>query len=110
MESAHPLPPRLLDAIYQTASDDEAWPHVLAQIADLTGAQGGVIFGESVAERVVAFEYNGRLSEACSETYRERHIQNPISLPMNGVTRSGDAFAGRVLYSRHVVRAGLTLF
>ncbi len=72
----------LLDAIYDTATDVEAWPIVLTQIADLTGSQGGILFGQSLGESKIYFDYNGRLSEECNQVYKERHVQNPWSAAM----------------------------
>jgi DNA-binding CsgD family transcriptional regulator/PAS domain-containing protein len=72
----------VLDAIYDAATDEAAWPAVLAKVAGLTGALGGVLYGQSIDHRIVQYEYNGRLSEDVSRIYRERHIQNPLSMPM----------------------------
>jgi DNA-binding CsgD family transcriptional regulator len=70
-------PDRLLDAIYDSASEPELWPSVLTQIADLTGSQGGILFGQSFGAAAVYFDFNGRLSEECNTAYKARHVQNP---------------------------------
>ena len=38
-------PEKLLDLIYDAATEQELWSSVLTQIADLTNSQGGVLFG-----------------------------------------------------------------
>ena len=39
---------RLLDLIYDAATEEGLWRSVLTEIADITGSQGGVLFGQSV--------------------------------------------------------------
>jgi DNA-binding CsgD family transcriptional regulator len=76
------LPEKLLDLIYDAATDNELWAQVVIQIADLTGSQGGVLYGQSIAGSTVYFTHNGRLSEESDRVYKERHIQNAWSLYM----------------------------
>jgi len=90
-------PDSLLDAIYDTAAEPELWPVVLTQMADLTGSQGGILFGQSFGESHVYFDYNGRLSDECNQAYKERHVQNPWNDAMQ--TQS----VGRVVLSDEVV-------
>ena len=73
-------PEKLLDLIYDAATEQELWSSVLTQIADLTNSQGGVLFGQGA--RKVYFEHNGRLSEECNRVYQERHMQNPWNKAM----------------------------
>ncbi len=87
----------LLDAIYDTATEPELWPSVLTQIADLTGSQGGILFGQSFGARRVYFDYNGRLSGECNQAYKERHVQNPWNDAMQRQP------VGRVVLSDEVV-------
>ncbi len=75
-------PDSLLDAIYDTAAEPDSWRTVLTHIADLTGSQGGILFGQSYGEEAVYFDYNGRLSEECNQAYKTRHIQNPWNTAM----------------------------
>jgi DNA-binding CsgD family transcriptional regulator/PAS domain-containing protein len=79
---------RLLDLIYDAAIDEELWRSVLTEIADLTGSQGGVLFGQSTQVSQAYFSYVGRLSEECNRTYQQRHVHNPWSEVM--VPRSSD--------------------
>jgi DNA-binding CsgD family transcriptional regulator/PAS domain-containing protein len=67
---------RLLDLIYDAATEPEQWRAVLIEIADLTGCQGGVMHGIVRLDQVV-FDYNGRLSEECNRAFKERHVENP---------------------------------
>jgi DNA-binding CsgD family transcriptional regulator len=73
---------KLLDLIYDAATDNELWRHVLTAIADLTKSQGGILFGQSVTAERVYFDFNGRLDEACNRAYQERHMVNPWSVYM----------------------------
>ncbi len=70
-------PDSLLDAIYDTATEPETWRTVLTHIADLTGSQGGILFGQSFGASAVYFDFNGRLSEECNTAYKARHVRNP---------------------------------
>lgn len=76
------VPEHLLDAIYDTATEQMLWRSVLTDIADLTGSQGGILFGQSYGASTVHFDYNGRLSEECNAAYKERHVQNPWNSAM----------------------------
>jgi DNA-binding CsgD family transcriptional regulator len=91
------VPDRLLDAVYDAATDQQLWRSVLTQIADLTGSQGGVLFGQSFGAATVYFDYNGRLSEECTAVYKERHVQNPWNVAMESQP------VGRVVLSDSVV-------
>jgi DNA-binding CsgD family transcriptional regulator len=70
---------RLLDLIYDAATENELWRHVLTEIADFTDSQGGILFGQSFAERRIYFDFNGRLNEDCNRAYQERHMRNAWS-------------------------------
>jgi DNA-binding CsgD family transcriptional regulator len=97
MEADGALPAPLLDAIYDSATDEGLWRSVLVQIADLTHSQGGVLFGQSIRRRIVYFDHNGRLSEECNNAYKERHMHNPWALYMDAQP------AGRVVPSDMVL-------
>jgi DNA-binding CsgD family transcriptional regulator len=74
---------QLLDLIYDAATEPDMWRTVMTQIADLTGSQGGILFGQSWGASKVYFDYNGRLSEECNRAYKERHFQNPWNKVMS---------------------------
>jgi DNA-binding CsgD family transcriptional regulator len=86
----------LIDLIYDAAIDNDLWRGVLTQIADLTGSQGGVLFGQSYRTQTVYFDFNGRLSEECNKVYQERHFDNVWNRSM---TRQP---VGRVVFSDEV--------
>jgi DNA-binding CsgD family transcriptional regulator len=88
---------QLLDLIYDAATEDELWRSVLTEIADITGSQGGVLFGQSFRAARVYFDFNGRLSEECNRAYRERHMHNPWSAAMEAQP------VGRIVLSDEVV-------
>ncbi len=90
-------PESLLDAIYDTATEPDTWRSVLTHIADLTGGQGGILFGQSYGAETVFFDYNGRLSEECNQAYKTRHIQNPWNSAMQRQA------VGRIVLSDEVV-------
>ena len=71
------LSDKLLDLIYDAATEPELWSSVLTEISDLTGSQGGVLFGQSI--RKVYFDYNGRLDADRIRIYQEQHITNAWS-------------------------------
>jgi DNA-binding CsgD family transcriptional regulator len=74
---------RLLDLIYDAATDAELWTSALIQIADVTSSVGGIVFGVDNGVHRVAFICNGRLSEEGNHAYRERHVTNPHAAFMN---------------------------
>lgn len=88
---------RLLDLIYDAATEQGLWRSVLTEIADLTGSQGGILFGQSFQASRVYFDYNGRLSEECNRAYKERHMRNPWS---EGMERQS---VGRIVLSDEIV-------
>lgn len=88
---------RLLDLIYDAATEQELWRSVLTEIADRTGSQGAVLFGQSFQAARVYFDYNGRLSEECNLVYRQRHMQNPWSAGMESQP------VGRLVLSDEIV-------
>lgn len=69
-------PDRLLDLIYDSATEMDLWTPILVRIADLTGSQGGVLFGLSITAGEVQFTHNGRLRDDLNRVYQARHIQN----------------------------------
>jgi DNA-binding CsgD family transcriptional regulator len=77
------LPDKLLDLIYDAATDRELWVSALIQIADMTGSLGGYMFGADNSARLVTFAFKGRLSEEADQAYRERHVYNPHAEVMN---------------------------
>lgn len=87
----------ILDLIYDAAGENELWPAVLTSIADATGSEGGILFGQSIAAEQVYFDFNGRLNQACNRIYQERHMQNPWSVAME------DKPVGRLVFSDEVV-------
>jgi DNA-binding CsgD family transcriptional regulator len=88
---------QLLDRIYDAATEPALWQSVLAEIADLTNSQGGILFGQSVTASAIYFEHNGGLSEECNRVYRQRHMQNPWSLAMES------RLAGELVLSDEVI-------
>ena len=87
----------ILDLLYDAAGENKLWPAVLTSIADATGSEGGILFGQSVAAEQVYFDFNGRLNQACNRVYQERHMQNPRSVAME------DKPVGRLVFSDEVV-------
>jgi DNA-binding CsgD family transcriptional regulator/PAS domain-containing protein len=91
------LPERLLDLIYDAATDQELWRSVLTEIADLTNGQCGILFGQSISVNELYFSYNGRCDEAYNDVYRARHMQNPWAMAMERQP------VGRVVFSDEIV-------
>jgi DNA-binding CsgD family transcriptional regulator len=88
---------KILDLIYDAATENELWRRVLTEVADLTRSQGGVLFGQSMRASRVYFDYTGRLDEECNRAYQERHMQNLWSERMENQP------IGRVVFSDEVV-------
>jgi hypothetical protein len=76
-------PDKLLDLIYDAATDEVLWTPALIQMADMTGSVGGHMFGAENRARLVTFTFKGRLSEEADQIYRERHVCNPLAEAMN---------------------------
>jgi len=87
---------KLLDLIYDAATEQDLWRSVLTGIADLTGSQSGVLFGQSIGDQALYFAHNGRCDEAYNHLYRERHMQNPWATAMESQP------VGRVVFSDEV--------
>ena len=68
------LSDRFLDLVYDAATEPELWSSVLTELSDVTGSQGGVLFGQST--RKVFFDYNGRLDVDRIRLYQVQHISN----------------------------------
>jgi len=93
---------KLLDQIYDAATDEELWTPALTEIADLTDSVGGIIFGANNKVRLVAFSFIGRLCQEALRAYRERHVFNPLAAYMNSspvgkLVRSDDIMSLRDL-------------
>jgi DNA-binding CsgD family transcriptional regulator len=88
---------RLLDLIYDAATENDLWRDVLTAVADLTNSQGGIVFGLSFTKQAVYFDFNARLSEECKRAYQERHLVNPLSFYMQNQP------AGRLVMSDEII-------
>lgn len=76
---------KVLDLIYDAATEQSLWADVLTEISDLTNSQCGVLFGQSLGPAAeVHFAYNGRCDPAYNAIYGARHMRNPWSLLMWG--------------------------
>ncbi|WP_315834579.1 hypothetical protein [Bradyrhizobium prioriisuperbiae] len=83
MKAGSEIPERLLDLIYDATMEETLWSDVLAGIADLTGSLNGALFGQVIGASKVYFSHTTRSSEECLRAFRERHVQNPLSLYMD---------------------------
>jgi DNA-binding CsgD family transcriptional regulator len=86
---------KLLDLIYDAATDQELWRSVLIELADQTKSQGGILYGVSIGAGCVHFEVNARLSEECNQAYKARHMRNPwsntmVSQPIGRIVHSDE--------------------
>jgi DNA-binding CsgD family transcriptional regulator/PAS domain-containing protein len=88
---------KLLDLIYDAATERELWHTVLGEIADVTDSQCGVLFGQSLRKgEDLHFAYNGRCDPQYNEIYGTRHMRNPWSLLM------WDKPVGQVVFSDEI--------
>jgi DNA-binding CsgD family transcriptional regulator len=88
-------PGKLLDLIYDAATEQELWTSALIQIADMTSSVGGLVFGVDNGVRRIVFNFQGRLTEEAHRAYHERHFVNPFSefmkcSPVGKLVRSDD--------------------
>jgi len=88
---------QVLDLIYDAAAENGLWRSALTAIADLTGSQGCILFGQSVTAQRVYFDFNGRLDEECNRAYQERRMINPWSVGMENQP------AGRLVLSDELI-------
>lgn len=82
MKSIDELPERLLEQIYDAASDGTLWPSVMKGVADLCGGQGGLLLGLPTPLSKVTFAHNGGFDETYVRIANERHLSNPWSRVM----------------------------
>jgi DNA-binding CsgD family transcriptional regulator len=88
---------RLLDLIYDAATEQGLWRPVLAEIAERTGSQSAALMRQSAPTGQLHFCYNGRMDEACNRAYAARHVSNPIAAGMRS------RHVGRVVLSDEIV-------
>src|SRR5712671_5757095 len=68
---------KLLDAIYDAATNEDLWTAALIQIADMTGSLGGFVMGLDNKARLVTFLFNARMSMESHRIHAQRHLDNP---------------------------------
>jgi DNA-binding CsgD family transcriptional regulator len=73
---------RLLDKIYDAATDDQLWAPVFREISTLTNSVGGVLLGQSQSPRLLHFARHYNTDPACLRALRDRHVLNPWTLHM----------------------------
>ncbi len=73
---------KLLDLIYDAATDDRLWVPVLREVASLTGSAGGVVLCQSGRDRTIFFEHQSGTSRECIDALKERHVLNPWTVYM----------------------------
>jgi DNA-binding CsgD family transcriptional regulator len=88
---------RLLDLIYDAATEQELWRPVLTEIADRTGSQSAALLRQSAPTGQLHFCYNGRMDEACNRAYAARHVRNPVAAGMRS------RHVGRIVLSDEIV-------
>ena len=88
---------RLLDLIYDAATEQELWRPALTEIADRTGSQSAALLRQSAPTGQLHFCYNGRMDEACNRAYAARHVRNPVADGMRS------RHVGRIVLSDEIV-------
>lgn len=68
---------KLLDLIYDAATDEALWVPALTEIADIAGSLGGFLAGVQNNGGFVSILFNARMSEDSHRIHAERHIDNP---------------------------------
>ena len=73
---------RLLDKIYDAATDDQLWAPIFGEISTLTNSVGGVLLGQSKSPRLLHFARHYITDPECLRALRDRHVLNPWTLHM----------------------------
>jgi DNA-binding CsgD family transcriptional regulator len=73
---------RLLDKIYDAATDDQLWAPIFREISTLTNSVGGVLLGQSHSPRLLHFARHYNTDPECLRVLRDRHVLNPWTLHM----------------------------
>jgi DNA-binding CsgD family transcriptional regulator len=73
---------RLLDKIYDAATDDQLWAPIFREISTLTNSVGGVLLGQSQSPRLLHFARHYNTDPECLRALRDRHVVNPWTLHM----------------------------
>jgi DNA-binding CsgD family transcriptional regulator len=73
---------RLLDKIYDAATDDQLWAPIFGEISTLTNSVGGVLLGQSKSPRLLHFARHYNTDPECLRALRDRHVLNPWTLHM----------------------------
>ena len=73
---------RLLDKIYDAATDDQLWAPIFGEISTLTNSVGGVLLGQSQSPRLLHFARHYNTDPECLRVLRDRHVLNPWTLHM----------------------------
>jgi len=68
---------RLLDKIYDAATDDQLWAPIFREISTLTNSVGGVLLGQSQSPRLLHFARHYNTDPECLRVLRDRHVLNP---------------------------------
>jgi DNA-binding CsgD family transcriptional regulator len=80
---------RLLDKIYDAATDDQLWAPIFREISTLTNSVGGVLLGQSQSPRLLHFARHYNTDPECLRVLRDRHVLNPWTLHMQKFHPSG---------------------
>ena len=73
---------RLLDKIYDAATDDQLWAPIFREISTLTNSVGGVLLGQSQSPRLLHFARHYNTDPECLRVLRDRHVLNSWTLHM----------------------------
>lgn len=73
---------RLLDKIYDAATDDQLWTPIFHEISTLTNSVGGVLLGQSQSPRILHFARHYNTDPECVRALKDRHVLNPWTLHM----------------------------
>jgi DNA-binding CsgD family transcriptional regulator len=73
---------KLLDKIYDAATDDQLWAPIFREISTLTNSVGGVLLGQSQSPRLLHFARHYNTDAECLRALRDRHVLNPWTLHM----------------------------
>lgn len=76
------LPEKLLDTIYDAASDDALWQSIFQDISRHTNSAGGILLGQSQEPRLLHFTHSYNTDQGSIGALRDRHMANPWTIHM----------------------------
>ena len=76
------VPDKLLDTIYDAATDDALWTSIFQDISSHTNSAGGILLGQSQGPRLLHFTHSYNADQSSIRALQDRHMANPWTIHM----------------------------